>query len=199
MKTKHYLLLVLVGLTAFLTGLFIGKGQTEKPPGTVTETIETSVDTTVVFSPTPQTEKLMGTQRYSLPTYYFLGGYGGKPRQRGDGAAAETGAKAPEQGQKAEGLEQKEGVFTSRDSAIVELPVMQRHYADSTYEAWVSGPVDPRLDSLRVFAPTTVITKREWKPPKLWHLGVTAGYGYTPHGFQPYIGIGISYSLISWK
>lgn len=46
MKTKHYILLAIAGLIAFLSGLFIGKGRTEKPPGTVTETRETMVDTT---------------------------------------------------------------------------------------------------------------------------------------------------------
>ena len=36
MKTKHYILLALAGLTAFLAGFIIGKDRTEKPPGTVT-------------------------------------------------------------------------------------------------------------------------------------------------------------------
>ena len=35
MKTKHYILLALAGLTAFLAGFIIGKDRTEKPPGTV--------------------------------------------------------------------------------------------------------------------------------------------------------------------
>ena len=86
----------------------------------------------------------------------------------------------------------------SGDSEIVELPIIQRHYADSTYEAWVSGPIDPKLDSLRVFASTTIVTKREWKPPKRWHIGPTIGCGFTPKGFQPYIGVSITYSIISF-
>lgn len=104
-------------------------------------------------------------------------------------------------GDKSPGLEQKEVSSEEadiRDSAIVELPVIQRHYADSIYEAWISGPVDPRLDSLRVFAPTTVITRSEWKPPKRWHLGVTAGFAVTPKGVQPYLGAGITYSFKSF-
>ncbi len=86
----------------------------------------------------------------------------------------------------------------SMDSMTVELPKIQRHYADSTYEAWVSGPLDPRLDSLNIFRPTTIITKKEWKPPKRWHIGLTAGYGYGTKGFQPYIGVGITYSIVSF-
>ncbi|WP_367617598.1 DUF6808 domain-containing protein [uncultured Muribaculum sp.] len=86
----------------------------------------------------------------------------------------------------------------STDSVIVELPKIQRHYVDSTYEAWVSGPLDPRLDSVKVFAPTTIISQREWKPPKRWHIGPTIGYGMTPHGLCPYIGISVTYSLFSF-
>jgi opacity protein-like surface antigen len=88
--------------------------------------------------------------------------------------------------------------MVGRDSAIVQLPMIQRYYGDSTYEAWVSGPVNPRLDSIRVFARTTTVTRREWKPPKRWHVGVTAGYGYGPKGLQPYVGVGITYSVFSF-
>ena len=84
------------------------------------------------------------------------------------------------------------------DSVAVEIPITQKHYRDSTYEAWVSGYAQ-NLDSIKVYRRTETITIREYKPPNRWHLGITAGYGYTPGGFKPYIGIGISYSLFSWK
>ena len=85
MKTKHYILLALAGLTAFLAGFIIGKDRTEKPPGTVTETKETTVDTIPYYAPMPQSELALGTHRYTLPTYRFLGGgVGGEPRQRDD-------------------------------------------------------------------------------------------------------------------
>lgn len=104
-------------------------------------------------------------------------------------------------GDKSPGLEQNEVSSVeaeAQDSAIVEFPVIQRHYADSTYEAWISGPIDPRLDSLRVFAPTTIITRSECMPTKRWHLGVTAGFAFTPKGVQPYLGAGITYSFKSF-
>lgn len=87
----------------------------------------------------------------------------------------------------------------SEDSATVELPVISRHYViDSVGEAWVSGPVDPRLDSIRLFRPryyqNTTIT-HQTKPPSHWSVGVQAGYGMTPKGLQPYIGFGVSYRL----
>lgn len=197
MKTKHYLLLALVGLTAFLVGLFIGKDRAGKPPGNVTETKETTVDTLPYFLPTPKSELTVGTRTYTLPIYRSIGGgFGGEPRcsQATDSICVDSLNTTATYGTGAGGEPR-----CTRDSAIVELPIVQRHYADSTYEAWVSGPVDPRLDSVIVFRPTTTITRREWKPPKRWSLGISAGYAFTPRGFQPYIGIGISYSLYSWK
>ena len=62
----------------------------------------------------------------------------------------------------------------------------------------VSGPINPRLDSIRVFARTTTVTHRVWEPPKRWHIGVTAGYGYGAKGLQPYVGVGITYSIFSF-
>ena len=195
MKTKHYILLAITGLIAFLSGLFIGKNRTEKPPGTVTETRETTVDTIPYCAPMPQSELALGTHRYTLPVYRFLGGgYGGEPRQRCDNDSISVDTLITAHYGTGAGGEPR----CSKDSAIVDLSIIQRHYADSTYEAWISGPVDPRLDSLRVFAPTTIITRREWKPPKRWHIGVTAGYGYGAKGFQPFVGLGITYSIFSF-
>lgn len=195
MKTKHYILLALGGLIAFFAGFFIGKDRSGKPPGTVTETRETTVDTIPYYAPAVQSELALGTQGYTLPVYRFIGGgYGGEPRQRGgDACKGVDSIMTAHYGTGAGGQPR-----CCKDSVIVELPVIQRHYADSTYEAWVSGPVNPRLDSVRVFAPTTVITRREWEPRKRWHIGPTIGYGVTPHGLQPYIGVSLTYSLISW-
>lgn len=195
MKAKNLMLLALAGLITFLVGFFIGK-DADKPPGEIKEERKMTVDTIPYYAPKPQSELALGTHRYTLPHYLFLGGgSGGEPRCSGDTmlTARDTTVTTANYGTGAGGEPRY-----STDSAIVELPTMQRHYADSTYEAWVSGPVAPRLDSIRVFAPTTTITKREWKPPKRWHIGVTAGYGYGAKGFQPYIGIGITYSLFSF-
>ncbi len=196
MKTKHIIIASVAAVTAFIAGIFIGKGRADPTSGTVNETRETFIDTIPYFAPMPKSELGVGTLRYTLPTYRFLGtGAGGEPRQclescpindDMDSVTAKYGAGA--------GGEPR----CSTDSAIVELPMIQRHYADSTYEAWVSGPVDPRLDSVRVFSPTTIVTRQVWKPPKRWHIGVTAGYGYGPKGFQPYIGVGVTYSIFSF-
>lgn len=88
-------------------------------------------------------------------------------------------------------------VTVPKDSVAVEIPITQKHYGDSTYEAWVSGYM-PKLDSIRVYARTEKIRVREYKPPNRWHVGVTAGYGYTPHGFEPFIGISLTYSIFDF-
>lgn len=196
MNTKHYILPALVGIAAFFAGFFIGKDRAVKLPGTVSETRETYYDTIPYLAPMPKSELALGTLRYNLPTYCFLGGgAGGEPRQRGEDSiiVERDTITIPMYGTGAGGEPR-----CSTDSVLVELPKIQRHYADSTYEAWVSGPLDPRLDSVKVFAPTTIITQREWKPPKRWHIGVTAGYGYGTKGFQPYIGVGVTYSIFDF-
>ena len=80
------------------------------------------------------------------------------------------------------------------DSIPVVIPVTQKAYRDSSYEAWVSG-YEPRLDSINIFNKTII---RSVYKTKRWGLGVNGGYGYTKEGFSPYIGIGIQYNLISW-
>ena len=181
MKTKHYILTVVLAVpVAFVAGFFIGKGRMNAPSALVAETRDTIVDTIRYHAPIPHSELTSGTRRYILPTYRFLGKHAGsEPRQHGEKDSIRTDS-------------------ACTDSAVVELPIVQRHYADSTYEAWVSGPVDPRLDSIRVFAPTTIISKREWTTPKRWHIGITAGYGFGIKGVQPYIGVGVTYSLFSF-
>lgn len=90
----------------------------------------------------------------------------------------------------------------SYDSISVTLPITQKAYKDSTYEAWVSG-YEPSLDSIRVFQPVTTITNTITNTEiryrqKRWGLGVQAGIGVTPSKIEPYIGIGVTYNIFSW-
>ncbi len=86
-----------------------------------------------------------------------------------------------------------------RDSMAVEIPITQKRYESDDYRAYVSG-YEPRLDSIFVFPKTTVIRERSYKPPNRWHIGITGGYGYGIKSKQvePYIGIGLTYSIISF-
>lgn len=81
------------------------------------------------------------------------------------------------------------------DSMNLGLPIVQNVYEDATYKAYVSG-IYPRLDSISVYPRREVVTIK--KPPKRWHIGPTIGCGFTPHGFQPYAGISITYSVMAF-
>lgn len=89
------------------------------------------------------------------------------------------------------------------DVAEVEIPITQKVYSDSTYTAYVSGYLTT-LDSISVYprTTTTVIhdTGLRYKPPNRWGIGITGGYGYCigSRRLEPYIGIGITYSIIKF-
>ena len=86
------------------------------------------------------------------------------------------------------------------DSLQLVLVRVQRHYSDSTFDAWVSG-VDPRLDSIKTYQTNMVISKEipviQVKKSR-WGLGIQAGYGASKDGLSPYIGVGVSYNVLSW-
>ncbi len=81
------------------------------------------------------------------------------------------------------------------DSATVQIPITRHEYGDSTYHLTVSG-YHVAVDEISVFPRREVVKIRE--PPKRWHIGVSVGYGYTPRGMQPYIGVSITHSILSF-
>lgn len=89
------------------------------------------------------------------------------------------------------------------DTVFVTLPIEQRQYGDTRYTAWVSG-YRPQLDSIHIYQQTEYITKeiKTNTKPKRWGIGLQAGYGVSLHNGQlfpaPYIGVGLSYSIINW-
>ena len=89
-----------------------------------------------------------------------------------------------------------------KDSVAVEIPITQKVYQDSTYQAWISGYM-PSLDSIRINQPvmtiTHTITNTEVKyKTKHWGVGLQVGMGVTPSKIEPYIGIGVTYNIFSW-
>ena len=89
-------------------------------------------------------------------------------------------------------VEPDSAIVASRDSAEVVIPITQKEYKGEDYQAWVSG-YQPSLDSLLVFSKTQEITTRE--KPKRWSVGLSAGYGFTPKGSQPFVGVSLTYRL----
>ncbi len=91
------------------------------------------------------------------------------------------------------------GLSDERDSISVEIPITHKRYENAEYTAWVSG-YSANLDSIRVFPRTTILRESVHKPPNKWHIGISGGisYGFSCRNPEPYIGIGITYSLISF-
>ena len=89
------------------------------------------------------------------------------------------------------------------DTVFVHLPIEQRQFSDLRYTAWVSG-YRPQLDSIQIYQQTEYITKevKTVTKPKRWGIGLQAGYGVSISNKQiqatPYIGIGISYNILTW-
>ena len=91
------------------------------------------------------------------------------------------------------------GLADKRDSMAVEIPITQKRYENENYRAYISG-YEANLDSIFVFPKTTVIRERSYKPPSKLHIGIMGGYGYGFNSKQvePYIGIGVTYSIFSF-
>lgn len=73
-----------------------------------------------------------------------------------------------------------------------------KEYKDSTYYARISG-INAFLEEIRVYPTETIkyINTTEiihHNPPK-WAIGLQGGYGITPKGLQPYIGVGVTYKI----
>lgn len=81
------------------------------------------------------------------------------------------------------------------DSVLVEIPIVQKKYEDSTYTAYISG-YQAKLDSIFIYSKNSQVRIRD--EPKRWSIAVQAGYGVSRYGLQPYIGIGICYNLFSF-
>ena len=86
------------------------------------------------------------------------------------------------------------------DTAFVTLPREEVEYRDSSYRAVVSG-FRPRLEELEIYQKERIVTIQTEKvvavpEAKRWGVGVQAGYGITPAGFQPYLGVGLSFNLL---
>lgn len=84
---------------------------------------------------------------------------------------------------------------TIRDTMWVELPIEEREYKNEEYFAIVEG-YNPMLKYVEVYPRTAYINSTETiKERKHWgvSLGVQGGYGFTPKGWQPYAGVGVSF------
>lgn len=87
---------------------------------------------------------------------------------------------------------------TIYDSIQVRIPITQKVYREEEFEAFISG-YKPSLDSINIFAKERHIIERvEVERQKRFGVGIHAGYGISPKGAQPYIGVGISYNFFTF-
>ena len=87
-----------------------------------------------------------------------------------------------------------------QDTMYVYLEREQIQWQDSLCKVYASG-VMPHVDSVQHFVCDKIVTIETKVPVKVkthWGLGVNAGYGVGKGGLTPYIGVGISYNILSW-
>jgi hypothetical protein len=90
--------------------------------------------------------------------------------------------------------------LVNHDTVAVEVPITSKHYGGEDYDAWVSG-FEPSLDSIKVYQRTEYITETITKTKrKPWGIGLNVGYGYDfkSKTAAPFVGVGISYDIISF-
>lgn len=87
-----------------------------------------------------------------------------------------------------------------RDSVYIYMDREKITWRDSLCEVYASG-IMPQVDSVRHFQEYKYITIETQAPVKVkshWGLGINAGYGVGKGGLTPYVGVGISYNVLSW-
>lgn len=91
-----------------------------------------------------------------------------------------------------------------KDTLFVYAEREQFHWKDSLSDVYASG-IGVSVDSVRHYIPMQVITKEKDVIVKMkpkWSIGVHAGYGAFAKNGQisaaPYVGVGVSYNIISW-
>lgn len=138
------------------------------PPLTVTDTVR-YVDTIRYYNPVPVAVKPHGTAKVAVSKAYLMAVADSLPHIRADTAM--------------------------RDSIDLDIPLRQMTYKGEGYTAYLTAAAGG-LDSIVIQQRHDVVTIRN--PPDRWHVGITAGYGTDGKGFSPFIGVGITYSLISF-
>ena len=86
------------------------------------------------------------------------------------------------------------------DTLYVYLDREQIQWRDSLCEVYASG-INPRVDSVRHYRESKIITIKTQPPVKVkanWGVGLHAGYGASKDGLSPYIGVGLTYNILSW-
>lgn len=183
----------IIALMSFLVGTFVERCITEHSSpvretqqGCVTDTV-TYIDTILYVEPAPKTSTMVGYTEVKVSRGNVKFETDTLPRVRADTMKR---VDCPD-----DVIIIDSKSTDDADSMTITLPVVQNIYEAAEYRAYVSG-VSPKLDSIYIYPRHEVITIRP--RTKHWHIGVTGGYGCTPRGFEPFIGIGVTYSVFSF-
>lgn len=85
-----------------------------------------------------------------------------------------------------------------RDTILVEVPIYTYVAQDSLYRVEAEG-FNVRFNRIEVYPRTVYRTQEKVvKTSDKWGLGVQVGYGVSKQGLSPYIGIGVSYNILTW-
>lgn len=87
-----------------------------------------------------------------------------------------------------------------RDTTYVLMDREQVEWSDSLATVWASG-IRPRIDSVRHYTARQIVTQQVAVPVTVrhrWGIGVQAGYGAGKEGLTPYIGVGVSYNIVTF-
>ena len=83
------------------------------------------------------------------------------------------------------------------DSAKVVLPIERKVFEGDYYTATVEG-YRPSLVDMQLRLPTIAVTETRTTTKRKWWsvtIGPQVGYGFTPAGWQPYAGVGVTVGL----
>lgn len=87
------------------------------------------------------------------------------------------------------------------DTIEVPVPISNHQfdttiYQGDTIETHIKGILrgfNPSLEQLSIH--TEITPRTPCLTPSRWSVGVQLGYGITPRGFQPYLGLGVGYNI----
>lgn len=80
------------------------------------------------------------------------------------------------------------------DSVEVHVPVTQTVCRGDAYRAVLSGHMAV-LDTIEIFQQHSTLVRTKTVRQRV-SIGLQGGYGLTPKGFQPYIGVGVSVRIL---
>ena len=85
-----------------------------------------------------------------------------------------------------------------KDTLFLVLPREQVVWEDSLARVYASG-INPQVDSVFHYRTEKVINHIvPVKVQSRWGLGVQGGVGFGKDGLTPYVGVGVSYNILTW-